>query len=141
LTASERRYVDDIERRLRHLSTEVRLRTFTIQAMWLLVVLAGAGIPLSRALGGPSWLEPTLGFVVVAAAGIERIFARTSEKAAAIDELRRALAHEHRTMLAGTGEYVDESTAFATFAARCEAAIADHDRRSVEEDRRLLAAG
>ena len=31
--------------------------------------------------------------------------------------------------------------AFSTFVTRCEAAIEAHDRRSVEEDERLLSSG
>ena len=140
LTPAQQHSVDGIERRIRRFRTEVWLRTTTIQLLWLVVVLAGAAIPLSSALGWWDWIEPTLGFVVVAAAGVERIFARTSGKAATVDELRRALAHEHRTFRAATGAYADPTTAFSTFAARCEAAIDIHDRRTVEEDQRLLAS-
>ncbi|MGE5210145.1 MAG: hypothetical protein ACM3MM_02720, partial [Acidobacteriota bacterium] len=75
LTSAQRRYVDGVERRLGRLRSEVWLRTTTIQLLWLVVVLAGAAIPLSSALGWWDWIEPTLGFVVVAAAGVERIFA------------------------------------------------------------------
>ena len=141
LTPAQRRYVESISRRIRRLRNEVWLRTTTVQVLWLVVVLAGAGIPLSNALGGWDWIEPTLGFVVVAAAGVERIFARTSRKAATVDELRRALAHEYRMLVTAAGDYTDVATAFATFAARCEAAIETHDRRTIEQDQQLFASG
>lgn len=140
LTPAQRRYVDDVDRRIRRLRNEVWWRTTTIQVLWLIVVLAGAAVTLSNALGGWDWIEPTLGFVVVVAAGAERIFARTSGKAATVDELRRALSHEHRMLVTATGDYADAATAFATFAARCEDAIETHDRRTIEEDRQLLAS-
>lgn len=141
LTASQHQYVEDVERRVRRLRAEVWLRSTTIQLLWLIVILAGAAIPLSTALGWWSWIEPTLGFVVVAAAGVERIFARTSGKSATVDELRRALAHEHRMLLTATGDYADPTSAFPTFVARCEAAIEHHDRRTIDEDQRLFASG
>jgi hypothetical protein len=141
LDEAQRAYLAEIQHRVRRLGTEVWLRTTAIQAMWLVVVLAGAGIPLNTALGGPGWVEPSLGFVVVAAAGIERIFVRTSGKAATVDVLRRALAHECRLLSAGTGGDDEQRAGFESFVERCESAILAHDRQVVEDDRQLLASG
>lgn len=123
----QRQYLDDLRSRVRTGRLGALLRTLAIQGLWVLVVLAGAGVPLNQAVGGPGWVGPTLGFIVVVAAGIERVFARTTPAAAAQDVLRRGLAREHRLYLAGAGSY-SGSDAFARFAERCEQLIADYDR-------------
>jgi hypothetical protein len=140
LTDEQQKYLDEIQRRTRTAGISMWARGATVQFLWLVVVLAGAGIPLNGALGGPDWVEPTLGFIVVAAAGIDQIFGRTSRKAATVDRLRRALAHETRLLRAGAVPYADDSTAFATFIERCELAIAEYNKRVIKENRRLLGS-
>lgn len=121
-------------------SASVWARAVTVQLLWLIVVLAGAGIPLNGALGGPSWVEPLLGFVVVAAAGIDKIFGRTSRKAASVDTLRRALARETRLLHAGAPPYADNPMTFATFIKRCERAITKYNRQVIKENRRIFGS-
>ncbi len=96
-----------MRRRLRAASFAVWLRAGGIQFAWLVILGAGAAIPLSEALidQGWSWVSPTLGFLVVVAAGVERIFGRTTEAAVALDRLRRELAREHRMLTAAAGPY------------------------------------
>ncbi len=69
------------------------------------MIVAGAGVPLTEALGGPAWIGPILGFVVVVAVGIDRIFGRTTPAASAQDALRRGLARERRLFLSGASPY------------------------------------
>lgn len=132
-TADRRRgddeYLKLMRSRLRSLDLEVRLRNIGIQVLWLVVVVAGAAVPLVVALDWPAWISPVLGFVVVVAAGIERIFSRTTEAAVAVDELRRNLARERRLLLAGSGDYADEARRFGVYVTRTEDAIARFDRR------------
>lgn len=88
-------------------------------------------MPLNEAVNGPSWVGPALGFVVVVAAGVERVFARTTPAAAAQDTLRRSLSREQRIFLARAGVY-SEPDAFDRYIMRCEELIADYDRTMVE---------
>ncbi|TIC81313.1 hypothetical protein E8D34_18135 [Nocardioides sp. GY 10113] len=128
---NRRRYLDDISTRIRAGEREAMLRNVGIQALWILVIVAGAGVPLSEAVGAPAWVAPTLGFVVVVAAGVERVFARTTTAAAAQEALRRALAREQRAYDARVGVYADGS-AFDRLVDRCERLIADYDRTMVQ---------
>jgi hypothetical protein len=69
--------------------------------MWVVIVTAGAGVPLAAAVGWPDEVGPALGFVVVVvvASGIERIFGRTTPTAVAWEKLNRELSRQ--TRLAG----------------------------------------
>jgi hypothetical protein len=129
------RYLAETRTRLRFASFATWGRASGLQILWLSVVLAGAGIPLNRALGGPSWVDPTLGFVVVAAAGIEKIFSRTTPAAVARDRLRRHLERERRRFEAGIEEYADRATASTTFVERVEAIISRYDEEMLEYGR------
>jgi hypothetical protein len=88
---------------------------------------------LSEALidQGWSWVSPTLGFVIVVAAGVERIFGRTTEAAVALDRLRRELAREQRMLTAASGPYSLAEDRFAVSAQRTEEHIARYDEQMV----------
>lgn len=127
----QRRYVEQLHARIRTGNAASLLRTGGIQGLWIIVIVSGAGVPLNEALEGPAWVGPTLGFVVVVAAGVERIFGRTTPAAAAQDTLRRGLARERRLFLAGTGPYQADD-AFDLYAERSEGLIASYDQAMVE---------
>lgn len=129
-----------IRSRLRWANLAAMLRAFFIQLSWLVVLFAGAAVPLSDALGAPGWVSPTLGFVVVAGAGLERIFSRASDAAVAVEELRRSLARERRAYLTAqaVGHAGSDEEAFAIYRRRVEEAMAAYDRRMVEYHSRLL---
>lgn len=114
--------------------TAAVLRAGGIQAVWLVVLVAGAAIPLTEALvdEGWEWVSPVLGFVVVIAAGLERIFRRTTDAAAALDRLRRSLSRERRLLIAGAGPYAVAQDPFALYAESCEPFIATHDDAMVD---------
>ena len=80
---------------------------------------------------GWSWISPTLGFLIVVAAGVERIFGRTTEAAVALDKLRRELAREHRMLVAIAGPYSLADDRFALYAQRTEEHIARYDEQMV----------
>jgi hypothetical protein len=130
-------YTRTIESKIRSATLATRLRGFGVQLLWIVVVLAGAGVPLNQALGGPRWVGPVLGFVVVVAAGVERIFSRTTVAAAAHDELRRSLEQEKRLFTARAGSYAGSDAPFAAFASRCEEIIGKHDQTLIAEGRKM----
>jgi hypothetical protein len=70
-TGGQKTFVRLVRRRLRVASFAVWLRAGDIQVAWLVILGAGAAIPLSEALidQGWSWVSPTLGFLIVVAAG------------------------------------------------------------------------
>ena len=123
----QQRYVEAVRNRIRVGNAGALLRTGGIQALWIVVIMAGAGVPLNEALGGPFWVAPTLGFIVVVAAGIERVFGRTTPAAFAQDNLRRGLAREQRLFLSGAGPYQGDD-AFDCYAERSEQLIAEYDQ-------------
>lgn len=127
----ERGYLDDLSGRIRVGSTGALLRTGGIQALWIVVIVAGAGVSLSEAVGASDWVPPTLGFVVVVAAGLERVFARATPAAAAQDALRRALARERRAFRARVGAYAG-ADAFDQLVDRCERFIALYDQTMIQ---------
>ncbi|MGB3686433.1 MAG: hypothetical protein WA991_11485 [Ornithinimicrobium sp.] len=96
--SGHQRYIAFVRARIRIGNTAAMLRTVVIQSLWIIVIIAGAGVPLSAALHGPEWVAPILGFAVVVAAGIERVFRRTTSAAVAQDSLRRGLAREQRML-------------------------------------------
>jgi len=127
----QRTYLSYIEARATAGRYQMWARALSAQALWLVVVLAGAAIPLNTAVGGPAWVEPWLGFTVVAAAGIERIFARTSQKAAAVDSLRRALEQKVRRLQTEAVAPCPEDT-FAKFVDDCEELIDHHNQQVIK---------
>ncbi len=129
-SAAQHEYTDQLRSRIRIGNAASGLRTGGIQALWVIVIVAGAGVPLTEALGGPSWVGPVLGFVVVVAAGIERVFGRTTPAASAQDALRRGLAREQRLYLCGAGPY-GGADAFDRYAERSERLIAEYDEAMV----------
>jgi hypothetical protein len=130
------RYERELGRRRRRLSREVRLRSFTMQSMWIIVLAAGAAVPLATAMGSPGWVGPALGFVVVVATGIERIFTRTTVAAVAVDRLRRRLERERRGLSAGILD-AGEADQFALYVRNCEAAIAEFDETMIAYSSKL----
>ena len=94
-------------------------------------------IPLNPTIDGPSWIEPWLGYFVVAAAGIERIFARTSAKASAVDSLRRDLEQRTRRLKAGAIPPYPDAT-FAASVEACEKSISAHNQEVIKRNRRLF---
>ncbi len=127
LTDAQQRYVADLRSRIRTGRVAALLRTGGLQVLWIIVIVAGAGVSLSDAVTAPSWVAPTLGFVVVVAAGVERIFSRATPAAAAQDRLRRGLAREQRLFAARAEPYTDDE-AFALYSSRSEALLAEYDR-------------
>lgn len=130
-------YLSYIEARAAAGRYQMWARAMTAQALWLVVILAGAAIPLNTAIDGPTWVEPWLGFVVVAAAGIERIFARTSAKASAVDSLRRDLEQRTRRLKAGAIPPYPDAT-FDAFVEECEKSISAHNQEVIKRNRRLF---
>jgi hypothetical protein len=114
-------------------------RASGIQVVWLVVLIAGAAIPLSEALlrEGWTWVSPVLGFIIVVAAGLERIFSRTTEAALALDQQRRDLSRERRLLIARSGPYANAADPEALYAERAEAAIATYDAAMIEYNRRM----
>jgi len=140
LTKNQQRYFNMLRFRSRIADLAARLRAVGIQLNWLAILIAGAAIPLIKALDidEAEWVIPSLGFVVVVAAGLERIFARTTEAATAVEELRRRLARERRLLLAESEEYAASEDRFATFVKRSEEAIAKYDSIMVKYDAKIV---
>jgi hypothetical protein len=137
--ARQEKYLTEIRTRAKSARYRMWAREFAAQAIWLIVISAGGAIPLNAALGGPSWIEPSLGFVVVAAAGIERIFARTGGKAAAIDVLRRDLEQLQRRLEA-TASRPYSKARFEQFVEDCECLVSTHNRDVIEQNRWLFSS-
>ena len=140
-TGDSQKYDQMVRSRLRLANLAARLRAGGIQVVWLVILIAGAAIPLTEALitEGWTWVSPVLGFVVVIAAGLERIFSRTTDAAAALDQLRRELSRERRLLIARSGPYAETEEPDNLYAARAEVLIASYDARMVEYNRRVLA--
>ena len=140
LTGDSRKFDRMVRSRLRLANLAARLRAGGIQVVWLVVLIAGAAIPLTEALitDGWTWVSPVLGFVVVIAAGLERIFSRTTDAAAALDQLRRELSRERRLLIARSGPYAETGEPHNLYATRAEAVIASSDARMVDYNRRVL---
>jgi hypothetical protein len=138
-TASEgeRRYERELIRRRRRLTAQWGARAFVVQATWIVILAAGAAVPLATALEWDDSVGPVLGFVVVVATGVERIFGRTTQGAVAVDELRRRLDRERRLLDTRRMEYAETDDPFGLFVARSEEAIDQYDRTMVEYGARL----
>jgi hypothetical protein len=139
-TSGQRSFDRHVRRRLRVANVAAWLRAGGIQFAWLVIVIAGAAIPLSEALIGDgwSWVSPTLGFLIVIAAGVERIFGRTTEAAVALDSLRRELARERRMLTASAGPYSLADDRFGLYAERTEEHIARYDERMIAYHRQVI---
>jgi len=139
-TPGQRRYERKLERRIWLADTAARLRATGIQVVWLVILVAGAAVPLSDAVLTEdwSWVSPTLGFVIVVAAGLERIFRRTTDAAVSLDELRRKVSRERRLLMAGAEEYAAPDASYALYAERIESHIAEYDRQMVAYAKRVL---
>jgi len=139
-TSGQRAFEREVRRRLRAASLAAWLRAGGIQVAWLVIVIAGAAIPLSEALidTGWSWVSPTLGFLIVIAAGVERIFGRTTEAAVALDSLRRDLARERRMIRALAGPYALADDPFVLYAERTEEHFARYDERMIAYHRQVV---
>jgi hypothetical protein len=137
---SELEYDLAIRRRLRVANAAAWFRATGIQVVWLVVLVAGAGVPLTQAVAsdGWTWVSPVLGFIVVLGAGIERIFSKTTEAAVSLDVLRRSLAGERRQLMSGVGEYAESEDAHRLYAERVEALIAEYDAKMVDYNTRML---
>jgi hypothetical protein len=140
LTENQKRYQRLTKRRFRAANIAVWLRAGGIQAVWLVVLIAGAAIPLTEAIivDGWTWVSPVLGFVIVVAAGVERIFSRTAGAAGALDELRRGLMQERRLLLAKSGEYATSDEPFALWAQRSEDRITSYDQRMIAHNKETV---
>lgn len=139
-TPGQQRFDRLLQRRLRVANATAWMRAGGIQAVWLIVLVAGAAIPLSDALiiDGWTWVTPVLGLVIVFAAGLERIFRRTTDAAVPLDELRRNIARERRLLMASANVYGEPGATHALFAERVEAHIAEYDRQMVDYGRRIV---
>ena len=140
MSGDRRQYARRIRWRLRMANVAAWMRAGGIQIVWLTILIAGAAIPLSDVLidGGWEWVSPVLGFIIVIAAGLERIFSRTTPAAAAVDELRRNLAHEYRVYLAASAE--GEPGRFDRYVERSEALVADYDQKMIDYNARVVRA-
>lgn len=140
LSPDHQHYDRAIRRRLRIANGAAWFRATGIQVVWLVVLIAGAGVPLTQALtsDGWTWVNPVLGFVVVIGAGVERIFSRTTEAAVSLDVLRRNLARERRLLMAGSGEYAASDHPHRLYAERVEALIATYDGKMIDYNAQLL---
>ncbi|MGA9279566.1 hypothetical protein [Ilumatobacter sp.] len=127
----QKAYLREIRRRERRATLSTRGRYVAIHLSWIVVLLAGAGVPLAQALGSPAWVAAMLGFVVVAFQGFDRIFGRTSEGSRSMDLLRRRLAREQRLMLAGGGQYAAGVDRIEVFVDRCEDLLLANDDEMV----------
>ena len=131
-TSGQRHYEREVRRRLRQLVAQSRLRAFFMQVTWIVILAAGAAVPLATALDWPDWAGPVLGFVVVIATGLERIFRRTTTASVAVEALRQRLDRERRRYaVGGLGGSVDEDL-FERFVRRCEEAFDDFDETMLE---------
>lgn len=129
-TARQKAYLEEIDRRTRRGAWAMRARYVAIHASWIVVLLAGAAVALVDVFDLSTRFAAVLGFVIVVFQGIERIFERTSQGAAANDVLRRALEREGRLLLVGGGAYADaadETAALDVFAVHCEDLLARND--------------
>ncbi len=140
VTPGQQQYDRVLRRRLRVADTAAWLRAGGMQAVWLVVLVAGAAVPLTEAIltEGWTWVSPVLGFVIVVAAGLERIFRRTTDAAVSLDELRRKVARERRLLQARADVYSDPDATYALYAERVEQLIADYDRRMVAYAERVV---
>jgi len=140
LTPDFQEYDRSIRRRLRGANAAAWFRATGIQVVWLIVLIAGAGVPLTQAIAsdGWTWVNPVLGFVVVVGAGVERIFGRTTEAAVSLDVLRRNLAREHRLLISGTDEYAASKDPRRLYAERVEALIATYDEQMIGYNTHIL---
>jgi hypothetical protein len=139
-TKDDHRYDRLIRSRLRVANVAAWLRASGIQIVWLVILIAGAAIPLSEALitSGWAWVSPTLGFIIVIAAGLERIFSRTTGAAVALDRLRRDLSRERRLLIARSGPYAELTDPFCTYAERAESVIAEYDQAMVSHHQQIV---
>ena len=139
-TGNSRKFDQMVRSRLRLANLATRLRAGGIQVVWLVILIAGAAIPLTDALitEGWTWVSPMLGFLIVIAAGLERIFSRTTDAAVALDQLRRELSRERRLLIARSGPYAETEEPESLYAARAEAVIGSYDARMVDYNRRIV---
>jgi hypothetical protein len=139
-TVDHREYDRVVRSRLRVANTAAWLRASGIQVVWLIILIAGAGVPLTQALDtdGWTWVNPTLGFIVVIAAGVERIFSRTTPAAVSLDVLRRDLARERRLLMTRSDAYESADDPHRLYAERVEGHIALYDEKMVDYNMNLL---
>ncbi len=141
-TPGQVQYDKHLRRRLLVAGAAAWMRAGGIQAVWLIVLVAGAAVPLSDAVlsgEGWTWVTPTLGFIIVVAAGLERIFRRTTDAAVPLDELRRNVSRERRLLLARAEKYGDPDTTYTLYVQRVEQHIAEYDRQMVEYAKRVVS--
>lgn len=140
LTGDPHKFDQMVRSRLRIANLAARLRAGGIQVVWLVILIAGAAIPLTEALvtDGWSWVSPALGFVIVVAAGLERILSRTTDAAVALDQLRRELSRERRLLIARSGPYAEAAEPLSLYAVRAEAVIASYDASMLDYNRRVV---
>ena len=84
-------------------------------------------------------VSPTLGFLIVVAGGVERIFGRTTEAAVALDRSQRELAREHRMLTANAGPKSLADDRFALYAQRTEEHIARYDEQMVAHHSQVVS--
>lgn len=137
-SAAVRSYERIIGRRLRAANWAAGARTAGIQVTWLVIVVAGAAIPLVELFDGWDRASPVLGFVIVIAAGVERIFGRTTEPAVALDVLRRQLAREGRLLHALADDYAATADPFALYVQRTDQHLQRYDEEMVAYNTSLL---
>ena len=143
LTPAQHEYLASIKKRAGAAGASAWARAGTVHLLWLVVVLAGAGIPLNGALGGPGWVEPVLGFVIVAAAGADKIFARTRGKGSGSRHVATLLEQ-------ATSSVVDRvrrlrrpcrsAQAFAKFVSNAELLIDHYDQQVIEQNKQLFGS-
>jgi hypothetical protein len=135
---AEDTYKKEMRRRIRRTTVRTRTRLFTMQMMWVVVLAAGAAVPLATALKWHAWVGPVLGFVVVVASGTERIYGRTTPAAVAWEKLNRELDRQTRLFNTSTLEYAE----YAEYARRHErfALYVKHSEKAIRKfDKTMLA--
>jgi hypothetical protein len=134
-------YLAEFDQRLRRWRRATLVRDVGLQSTWIIALLAGAGVPLVQSFAWDRGVASLLGFVVVVATGAERLFARTSEQADALDRCRRGLESERRMYMTATGPYTNESEHFRLFVERSEVITAAYDERSLRAQRNHAQPG
>lgn len=139
-------YLRTVEKRIRWSDFGMNLRSVGQVSAWTVALLAGAAVPFVQVFDTtPRWLPALLGLIVVAAQGIDRLFARRSRGSAAMDRMRRALSKERRLFLSQAGEYATADDPFERFVTRVEATLDLYDTESVDailmEQQAVAASG
>lgn len=130
-TKERKAYLHDILVRDRRAKWNTRMRYLAMHLSWIVVLIAGALIPVVGTSDWANWVVP-LGIVIVVFQGIDGIFHRTAAGGRAMDILRRGLEAEQRMLLVGAGPYAETADPYAVFVKRCERLVRANDAFMVD---------